>query len=107
MIPPSETRMRPWILSHEFTFVKGECEEPLSYLHEVVPQVWSSPSGWDVYWGVESPAMSMAETTWLESRMRGEKALGTSPGGCQCFMKQGRVAREEGENPESVISKYE
>ena len=51
--------------------------------------------------------MSMAETTWLENRMRGERVLGTSPGGCQCFMKQGGVAREEGENPESVISKYE
>lgn len=76
-------------LSHEFTFVQGECEEPLRYLHEVVLQVRSSPSGRDVYSGVESPAMSMAETTWLESRMRGEKALGTSPEGRQCFMKQG------------------
>lgn len=54
-------------LSHEFTFVQGECEEPLRYLHEVVLQVRSSPSGRDVYSGVESPAMSMAETTWLES----------------------------------------
>ena len=32
----NETRMRPWILSHEFTFVQGKCEEPLSYLHEDV-----------------------------------------------------------------------
>ena len=50
--------------------------------------------------------MSMAETTWLEIRMRGEKALETSPEECQCFMKQGGVAREEGENLENVISKY-
>lgn len=72
----------------------------------MVLQVWSSPSGGDVYSGVESPAMSMAETTWLEIRMRGGKALGTSPEECQCFMKQGGVAREEGENLENVISKY-
>ena len=91
-MPPGETRMRPWSLSREFTFVQGECEEPLCYLHDVVLQVWSSPSGGDVYSGVESPAMSMAETTWLEITKRGEKALGTSPERCQCFMKQGGVA---------------
>lgn len=100
MVAISETgntqKMRSWIVSHEFTFVQGDCEASLSsFLEdincssgmtgpELTAWLWYVLGSWNVLWYVLLGVLGggsghSGEHGWAspeESRMRGKRAGG-------------------------------